>query len=90
MELELILILALNELMRDLQVALSCILCKGRSVTAQPQEQDFAWCDQSSLLVIPFPNISENNKPIQPVRTERVRDFRLLMGVWGKALVCTP
>lgn len=86
MELELGLILALNEPMRGLQVALPCVLCKGDPIIAQSQEQDFAWCDQRDLLIMPFPNtLTENNKPIQPVRSECVRDFHLLMEAWNKS-----
>lgn len=89
MGLELDLILSLNETMRDLQVALPWVLCKGHPVIAQPQEQDFAWCDQSQFLIMPFPNtLTENNKPIQPVSSECVRDFHLLMEAWKKALDC--
>lgn len=53
---------------------------------AQHQEQDFAWCDQSGLLIMPFSStLTENNKPIQPVRSECVRDFHLLMEAWKKS-----
>ena len=81
---------AVNEPIRGLQVALACVLCKGHPVITQPQEQDFAWCDQSGLLImLLLDTLTENNKPIQPVRSECVRDFHLLMEAWKKALDCT-
>lgn len=80
-------ILPLSGLMRGLQIAVPCILCKGHLVIAQLQERVLAGCDQSHLLIMPFANTwTENNKPIQPGRSECVRDFHLLMEAWLWAL----
>lgn len=39
--------------------------------------------------MMPFPNtLAENNKPIEPVRSEFMSDFHLLMGAWKKVLDC--
>lgn len=86
MELELDLVLSPNEQTRDLQVAVPWVLRKGHPVIAQPQEQDIARCDQSRLLIMPFPStLTENNKPIQPVSSECVRDFHLITEAWKKS-----